>query len=381
MGTRPEIIKMAPVYHALRAAGQPLRLLHTGQHLEMAWPMYQFFGMNPDDNIELPRRSSRLAHLSALLLDKLGEAFAGLDPRAVLVHGDTSSALMSALAAFYQQVPVGHVEAGLRSHNAYDPFPEERNRELVGRLARWHFAPTERARRNLLREGVAAEQIAVVGNTIVDAVSLAAERLLRNPELAEEVGPGGGLSAVAERLVESPRLIVVTAHRRENWDGPIASIALAVRDLLQEHRDVCVVWPVHLNPTVGKTVGEVFAGLPPVDARRLFLTAPIAYPTMVWLLHRAWMVLTDSGGIQEEAVCMDVPILVLRETTERPELLECGGGLLVGTRREVIVANVESPARRARGMHAAMCAAPNPFGDGTAAQAICKALVLEESPA
>jgi UDP-N-acetylglucosamine 2-epimerase len=373
MGTRPEIIKMAPIYHALRDQGLFPQLLHTGQHMEMAQPMYEFFGMVPDHNVELLRSSDRLAHLSALILDKLGEVFATLNPKAVLVHGDTTSAVMATLAAFYQQVPVGHVEAGLRSHNAYDPFPEEKNRELIGRLAQWHFAPTAGASRNLLQEGVSPSRVEIVGNSIVDAVRLGSDRLDTHNDLAEEIQAGGELDRLAQVLTTAPRLVVVTAHRRENWDGPISSIALAVRDLLETNADMTVVWPVHLNPKVGTTVRQVFSELPQAVAHRLFLTPPISYPTMLWLLRRAWMVLTDSGGIQEEAACLHVPILVLRETTERPELIECGGGALIGTQRETIVRAVT----RLRGSsqeYAAMQKARNPFGDGTTAQQICSTL-------
>ena len=376
MGTRPEIIKMAPVYHALRATAlQPL-VLHTGQHREMADPMYDFFGMRPALSLQLERQRQTLAHLSALMVDKLGSILESSPPAAVLVHGDTSSALMAALAAFYQQVPVGHVEAGLRSHCMYDPFPEEKNRELIGRLATWHFAPTAQARANLLREGIAQEAIHTVGNTIVDAVQLAGQmdgaRQDAIPELRQDLAP-------LPDLLPGRRLVLVTSHRRENLNGPLADIAGAVRDLLLESPDLLVVWPVHANPRVQEVVHGALAGLPAEAASRLFLTQPMGYAALMWLLHRAWLVLTDSGGIQEEAAAVHTPILVLRETTERPELIEAGAGRLVGTDRAAVTAAVRELATRPA-LAAAMRDAINPFGDGLAGQRIATLLANHFAP-
>lgn len=364
MGTRPEIIKMAPVYHALKAGGRPVLLLHTGQHREMAAPMYEFFGMSPDISLTLVRRSDALHHLSALLLEQLGDALESVNPRAVLVHGDTSSAAMAALAAFYRQIPVGHVEAGLRSHLMYDPFPEEKNRELIARLASWHFAPTELAREHLLRENIAPSRIHMVGNTIVDAVALAA-RLL---EQAPHAGQNGELAGLDAALA-GRRLVLVTAHRRENLGAPLLSIAAAVRTLLDREPDLVFVWPVHANPRIQDSVAAAFAGLPASAAARLFLTAPLPYPETLDLLRRAWLTLTDSGGIQEEAACLKLPVLVLRQATERTELVDSGGALLIGTDSDAIVGAVrhlgDAPAS-----YQAMRAGPNPFGDGHAADRI-----------
>lgn len=376
MGTRPEIIKMAPVYHALLATNlQPL-VLHTGQHREMADPMYDFFGMRPALSLNLERQRQTLAHLSALILDKLGHILEASPPSAVLVHGDTSSALVAALAAFYQQVPVGHVEAGLRSHHMYDPFPEEKNRALIGRLATWHFAPTAQAQANLLREGIAAQSIHTVGNTIVDAVQLAATmdgaRQEAIPELQQEL-------AALPDLLPGRRLVLVTSHRRENLNGPLASIAAAVRDLLIESPDLLVVWPVHANPQVQEVVHSELGDLPADAAGRLFLTRPMGYAALMWLLHRAWLVLTDSGGIQEEAAAVHTPILVLRETTERPELIEAGAGRLVGTDRDVVTAAVRELATRPA-LATAMREAINPFGDGAAGQRIATLLSNHFAP-
>ncbi len=364
MGTRPEIIKMAPVYHALKARGAPVLLLHTGQHREMADPMYAFFRIVPDISLVLARQSDALHHLSALLLEQLGSALEAIAPRAVLVHGDTSSAAMAALAAFYRKIPVGHVEAGLRSHMPFDPFPEEKNRELIARLAHWHFAPTTLARDNLLRENIAPSRIHMVGNTIVDAVRLAATEFA--DALPQE--HGGPLQGLAQAQ-GGRRLVVITAHRRENLGAPLLSIASAVRTLLASDPGLVCVWPVHSNPKIHASVSEAFAGLPQDQAARLFLTPPLNYPDTLGLLRQAWLTLTDSGGIQEEAACLKLPVLILREATERRELIDSGGGLLVGTAQEAIVGAVRR-LREQPDAWQAMRSAPNPFGDGYAADRI-----------
>jgi UDP-N-acetylglucosamine 2-epimerase (non-hydrolysing) len=366
MGTRPEIIKMAPVYYALKETGREPLLLHTGQHEDMAHPMYRFFKILPDFSLPLQRTSDTLHHLSSTLLEKLGAAFEVVKPGAVLVHGDTSSAAMAALAAFYQRIPVGHVEAGLRSHSRYNPFPEEKNRELIGRLADWHFAPTANARQNLLRENVDDDRIHMVGNTIVDAVRLSTsdKELASNPD--EMSGPQlRGL----RRALPGRRLVFITAHRRENLGRPLLSISTTVRQLLLADEDLVIVWPVHSNPKIRATVDEVFTDLPAEISERIFLTQPLNYATTLHLLRQSWLVLTDSGGIQEEAACLGVPVLILRDTTERPELVSSGGGRLIGTESAAIVGAVDQLRTDAQA-YAAMRAAPNPFGDGFAAERI-----------
>lgn len=368
MGTRPEIIKMAPVYHELARRGARLALLHTGQHQDMADPMYDFFGMNPDYSLRLNRTSNTLEHLSALLVEKIGQVLTETKPRTVLVHGDTTSALMAALAAFYHKIPVAHVEAGLRSHDDYDPFPEEKNRELVARLARWHFAPTAQAVANLAREGISGPQVRQVGNTVVDAVLLGQEQIRKHSQAGSAPA-----SEVSQEWLEGRKLILVTAHRRENWEAPLLSISKAVLQILHDYPDTILVWPVHANPAVKRTVHAVLGKLPAALAERIRLTVPLSYPAMLDLLTRAWLVLTDSGGIQEEAASLHVPILVLRETTERPELIEVGAGRLVGTQQQNIAEAVDALWRDPR-QHAAMRAAPNPFGDGSAARQIVDAL-------
>ncbi len=369
-GTRPEIIKMAPVYRALLETDSlaPV-LLHTGQHTDLATPVYEFFGMRPDESIALAREKPTLAHLSATLLNACAEVIERRAPAAVLVHGDTSSAAMGALAAFYAQVPVGHVEAGLRTFERYSPFPEEMNRQIIGRIAHWHFAPTHRAAQTLREERIDPASIEVTGNTVIDAAHLTVARL------------GDGFdepfitSHDVARRIAGKRLVLVTAHRRENWGEGLRQIADAVADCLQRHEDLFVLWPVHANPAVAQVVREALAARA-INGTRLLLCAPIDYSALIWLLNRAWLVLTDSGGIQEEAAALGAPVLVLRQSTERPELIEAGGGVLTGASRVSITSEFErlsaTPAA-----YEAMRHIRNPYGDGTAAQQIARRLSRE----
>jgi len=366
---------MAPLYHELVRRGAKIALLHTGQHKDLAQPMYDFFGMQPDYSLHLNRTASTLEHLSALLIEKIGQVLVQTTPRAVLVHGDTSSALMAALSAFYQKIPVAHVEAGLRSGDRYDPFPEEINRELITRLATWHFAPTPQAALNLMREGIAEDRIRMVGNSIVDAVAIAQQELKADER--RQVPLYADPQLPAKRL-QGRRVILVTAHRRENWDGPILSVAKAIKTLITELPDTLVVWPVHANPIVMQTVHSVLGKLPKKLAQSVLLVDPLSYPVLIDLLSKAWLVLTDSGGIQEEAASLHAPILVLRETTERPELIEVGAGRLVGTRHDDIVDAVRSLWNNPD-EYATMKVARNPFGDGTAAAQMVEALLTRQA--
>lgn len=368
-GTRPEIIKMAPVYRALRHSIPGLKplLLHTGQHDRLAGELYDFFGIQPDHTIALRRDAGSLGHLSARLLEGLDRSIGSIRPDAVLVQGDTCSAAMAALAAFYHKIPVGHVEAGLRTHCPGEPFPEEKNREIIARVAAWHFVPTVRAGENLRIEGI-GENVFQVGNTIVDAMHWASARVEEHaPALLQD-------APFAARLpTQGRRLVLVTAHRRESWGGRIAEIAHGVGCALRNHPDVTVIWPCHPNPEVRLPIQEVVALLPPAVRARFLLTRPLNYPEMLWVFKRAWLALTDSGGIQEEAVSFNLPVLILRDTTERPEVVEAGGGALIGTRPDVI----ESWVRRLtedRKLYESMRHKRNPFGDGHAAELIADIL-------
>jgi UDP-N-acetylglucosamine 2-epimerase (non-hydrolysing) len=356
-GTRPEAIKLAPVIEAL-AASRTLapRVCVTGQHRQMLDQMLALFGITPHHDLAIMRPDQDLFDLTARALTSLRPVLDAERPAAVLVQGDTTTAMAAALAAFYRQIPVGHVEAGLRTGHAYDPFPEEMNRRLTSHLATWHYAPTARAAANLGREGVPADRILVTGNTIVDALHAIVARLTRDPKAAAPALPPGQLAG--------RRLVLVTGHRRESFGAGLRNICTALRELAAAHPDVLIVYPVHLNPAVQRPVHEILGGQPNV-----VLTAPLDYLPFVDLMRRAHLILTDSGGLQEEAPSLGVPVLVMRETTERPEAVDAGTAMLVGTQPDTIVAAatrlLTDPAA-----HAGMRAARNPFGDGAAAARI-----------
>ena len=371
MGTRPEIIKMAPVVLALREQGIPTHVLHTGQHEEMAWPLYEFFGIKPEEVIRLKREVPTLPALASELMSAIGTQLSRLQPAAALVHGDTSSAAMGALAAAFLQIPVGHVEAGLRSGRMDEPFPEEINRSLIGRVSHWHFAPTAQASSNLQKENVPGS-ISIVGNTVVDAVLLAAQHV-RTQRLAGQPIANPDYQWFLDSGLR--KLVLVTAHRRENWGAPMEQIASSVAALLQQCPDAAVIWPLHLNPLVQQSVRAIHAASAPDIQQRWRLTAPLDYPPMVEIMDTANLLLTDSGGIQEEGLSLHKPLLVMRDVTERPEVITCGGGLLVGTDPERIVPAAASVLANGRlpGLTPTNGQA-NPFGDGTSGAQIATVL-------
>ena len=377
VGTRPEIIKMAPLFAELRRRDLPVAWAHTGQHREMADSLYRLFDIVPDHEVRLVRASDGLAHLNAELLEQLARLYDVARPCAVLVHGDTTSTLASAQAAFYGGIPIGHVEAGLRTGNALEPFPEEKNREITARLARWHFAPTPGAAANLTREGIASGDIHTVGNTGIDAALTARSRLDALLDGGQPVLPAriDALRLAGDHL----QLILVTAHRRENWDGGIARTAQAVGRLLAARPELVVVWPVHGNPAVSATVYRVFDGLSASVQARVLLTPPLDYPALLWCLGHSTLALTDSGGIQEEGAALSVPVLVLRNTTERPELIEAGGGELVGTDEDHVVSTVSRLLDDGAAL-ARMRDAINPFGDGRTSVRIADILQRDLGP-
>jgi UDP-N-acetylglucosamine 2-epimerase (non-hydrolysing) len=369
MGTRPEIIKMFPVVRALRERGQPVQVLHTGQHLDMADSLYRFFGMEPEHRLHIQRAAPGLSALTAELLGGIDEVLSRIRPDMVLVQGDTTSALVGALAACFHDVPVAHVEAGLRT-GTHDPFPEEKNRELIGRLAQLHFAPTAQARLNLLREGVPPGQVIQVGNTVIDA-ALWVRRELGRPQTPDML-PFEVRVFLRERLPS--RMLLVTAHRRENWGLPMRKIASAVAALLQLHDDVIVIWPMHPNPAVREDIQSTLEGLAPALRARLCLTGPLEYPALMAVLAHCHFTLTDSGGIQEEASALMRPVLVLRESTERQELVEAGGARLVGTEPSQIVEDA-SLLLGSETVYKSMQLRRSPFGDGHAAERIADVLL------
>lgn len=358
VGTRPEVIKLAPVVAALRRRGTPVFLLSTGQHRELLAPILASFDLVPDRDLGVMRPDQTLAGLSARLLAAVDGCLGEIEPRRVVVQGDTTTVVMVALAAFYRRIPVAHVEAGLRTGNRYDPFPEEMSRTLLGNLADLHFAPTPRARQNLLRQGVAEEAIHVVGNTVVDALRQMAQRVAARPFADLGLPDPGGR-----------RLIAVTGHRRENFGDRMRQVFSGLRRVAEEFADeVMLVYPVHLNPNVHPVAHEMLSGVP-----NLHLTDPLDYPSFVKLLTSATLLITDSGGVQEEAATLGVPVLVTRHTSERQEALEAGVAELVGTDPERIAAE----ARRLLtdpDCHARHARASDAFGDGRAGERIARLL-------
>lgn len=353
IGTRPEAIKMAPVIKALQAAPWArCRVLATAQHRQMLDQMLEFFGVNADVDLNVMTADQRLAELTGQLITRLDRTLAQERPDIVLAQGDTTTVFASALASFYLRIPFGHVEAGLRSHNLGSPFPEEANRVLAGHLSALHFAPTPRARANLLAEGIPDERIHLTGNTVIDALFTAAE--METP--------------VGVPLDPSRRLILVTAHRRDSFGEPIRQICAAIRELHDRHPDVQVLWPVHPNPRVRPVVESMLQ-----DEPRVQLCAPLAYGPFVTAMKKAYLILTDSGGVQEEAPALGKPVLVMRNESERPEALEAGVALLVGPHRERIVTEADrllnDPAAYAR-----LARGASPYGDGRAAARIVEAI-------
>ncbi|HMT15001.1 MAG TPA: UDP-N-acetylglucosamine 2-epimerase (non-hydrolyzing) [Aestuariivirga sp.] len=364
MGTRPEAIKMAPVYYALRQHNPANRIsvCATAQHRQMLDQVLALFAITPDIDLNLMKAGQGLTELSAAVLTGMKAALEQEKPDLILVHGDTTTTLMASLAAFYAGIPVGHVEAGLRTHDLAAPYPEEMNRQVVGRLARWHFAPTNAARQNLLEEGVDAARVTVTGNTVIDALQWVLGKLERDGDLRLSVH--GALDACLGFAWRQEPFVLVTGHRRENFGQGMKEICNAIATLTRKYPDLHFVYPVHLNPNV---IGPVRAALG--DTRRVHLISPQDYLPFVALLQQCHIVLTDSGGLQEEAPGLGKPVLVMRDVTERPEAVAAGTVKLVGADAARIIAAISSLLDD-RGLHERMAKAHNPYGDGTAAARI-----------
>ncbi|MBQ5939633.1 non-hydrolyzing UDP-N-acetylglucosamine 2-epimerase [Massilia sp. AB1] len=368
-GTRPEAIKMAPVVSELRRSEMlDVKVCVTAQHREMLDQVLRLFAITPDYDLNLMRAGQDLSDITARVILEMRAVLADCRPDMVLVHGDTTTAMAAALAAFYARIPVGHVEAGLRTNDIYSPWPEEMNRRMVGRLAALHFAPTAQSRASLLAEGVAPASIHVTGNTVIDALFDVIDRLERDREL------NAALDARFGFIDKSRRMILVTGHRRENFGGGFENICLAL-SRLAERKDTVIVYPVHLNPNVQEPVRRLLG-----DADNVLLIDPLEYVPFTYLMKRADLVLTDSGGIQEEAPSLGKPVLVMRDNTERPEAVAAGTVRLVGTDADRIVASaaelLDDPAQYAR-----MAAAHNPYGDGKASFRIRQALEAHHAAA
>jgi UDP-N-acetylglucosamine 2-epimerase (non-hydrolysing) len=361
-GTRPEAIKMAPVVRALqRCSHLNIKVCVTGQHREMLDQVLRLFDIHPDYDLNLMRAGQDLSDITARVLLEMRPVLADCCPDIVLVHGDTTTAMAAALAAFYGRIPVGHVEAGLRTNDIYSPWPEEMNRRMVGRLAELHFAPTAISRDSLLAEGVEPDHVHVTGNTVIDALFDVVAQLQNDRELT------ASLERQFSFIDASKRLILVTGHRRENFGGGFENICRALGKLA-EREDVVIVYPVHLNPNVKEPVHRLLG-----DAVNVLLIDPLEYVPFTYLMKRAYLVLTDSGGIQEEAPSLGKPVLVMRDNTERPEAVIAGTVKLVGTSFERIVESanmlLDNPAA-----YDEMAGAHNPYGDGMASSRICNIL-------
>lgn len=369
-GTRPEIIKLAPVMHAISKHGFTPLLVDTGQHdARVTEPLYDFFQLQVTHRLCIDRAYTSLGSLNAQLLMGLDDTLAKTNPLAMVVQGDTASALQGALAAMLRRIPVAHVEAGLRTHDLSNPFPEELNRALIARFARWNFAPTPAAARHLDRENVPGT-IETVGNTIVDAVHLGLGKLAGYQSSRPEALPIRLLHELS-----GLKRVVITAHRRENWGSGIRHIAMAVRQLLESHTELGFIWVLHPNPRVADEVRAVFHNVSNDFLWRIRLLPPLDYPDMLWLMRDSWLLLTDSGGIQEEAASLGVPVFITRNATERPEILENGAGHLVGTDSEKICAAFRHLLAD-ESEYQAMCGqtTSNPFGNGDAADQIAASL-------
>src|ERR1700690_2751030 len=359
LGTRPEAIKLALVIHALRQRSDEFEtaVVHTGQHRTMLDSALQFFKIKPDFDLAVMRPNQTLNSLTGRVLDTVENACHRFEPNMVLVQGDTTTAFASALAAYYCKIPVGHIEAGLRSHNLYDPFPEEANRRLASVLAEIHFAPTALARENLLAEGIAAEKIVVTGNTVIDTL-----RALSILPHSWEDTPLAGIPD------DNCRLVLVTSHRRESWGAGQENTCAALKDLVQKHPDIRVIYPVHMNPNVRSTVNALLQ-----NTDRIHLTEPLGYIDFVSLLRRCFLVLTDSGGVQEEAPTFGKPVLVLRNLTERPEASQFGMAKIIGMSREGIV-NETNRLLNDEDAYQDMSEGSNPYGDGHSSRRIVEAI-------
>ena len=364
-GTRPEAIKMAPLVKEFQKHPGKFETIVcvTGQHRQMLDQVLNLFEITPDYDLDIMKQGQDLYDITSRVLLGMREVLQKATPDVVLVHGDTTTSTAAALAAFYRQIPVGHVEAGLRTHNIYSPWPEEINRQITGRIATYNFAPTQLSKANLLREAVDERSITVTGNTVVDALYWVVDKIKEDKNLSDELKnilQAAGYNP--DRLSDGKRLVLITGHRRENFGDGFINMCTAIKDLTQKYPDVDFVYPMHLNPNVRKPIHQVF-GEDLSDLGNMFFIEPLEYLSFVYLMEKSTIVLTDSGGIQEEAPGLGKPVLVMRDTTERPEALEAGTVKLVGTNYDKIMEEV-SRLLDDNSYYDTMSKAVNPYGDG-----------------
>lgn len=374
-GTRPEAIKMAPLVKEFQKHPDKFQTIVcvTGQHRQMLDQVLEIFDIKPDYDLNIMKQGQDLYDVTARVLTGMRDVLTEATPDVVLVHGDTTTSTAAALAAFYQQIPVGHVEAGLRTHNIYSPWPEEMNRQITGRIATYHFAPTPLSRQNLISEGIDSETITVTGNTVIDALYMVIDKIKHDSGLDGKLK--AELQSVGydvDRLGNGKKMVLITGHRRENFGDGFISMCRAIKALTEKYPDVDFVYPMHLNPNVRKPIHEVF-GEDLTGLDNMFFIEPLEYLSFVYLMEKSAIVLTDSGGIQEEVPGLGKPVLVMRDTTERPEALEAGTVKLVGTDYDRIIDEV-SMLLDDSDHYEIMSKAVNPYGDGKACQRIITVL-------
>ncbi|NCE92716.1 UDP-N-acetylglucosamine 2-epimerase (non-hydrolyzing) [Pseudomonas sp. L13] len=364
-GTRPEAIKMAPVAIALgNDPSVDAKICVTGQHREMLDQVLNLFELVPDFDLNIMKPSQDLTDVTVRILEGLRSVFAEFVPDVVLVHGDTATTFAASLAAYYHRIPVAHVEAGLRTGDIYSPWPEEGNRKLTGALANLHFAPTQTSQANLLREGVSEKNVLVTGNTVIDALMMVIDRLKTDEQLRKSASKPSSFISTERRIV------LVTGHRRESFGDGFERICEALAHIANTHKDVDIIYPMHMNPNVREPVNRVLK-----DIKNVYLIEPLDYLPFVYLMEKSYLILTDSGGIQEEAPSLGKPVLVMRDTTERPEALKAGTVKLVGTDVQTMIAEVDE-LLNSQSAYDKMSFAHNPYGDGNASRRIVETLKM-----
>ncbi|MFN3605512.1 MAG: non-hydrolyzing UDP-N-acetylglucosamine 2-epimerase [Leptonema sp. (in: bacteria)] len=365
-GTRPEAIKFAPLYWEFKKYDSIFntKVCVTAQHRQMLDQVLDFFGIFPEYDLNLMKTNQTLFDITTNCLKEIEKVFDDFKPDMIFVQGDTTSAFVGALAAFYKKIQISHVEAGLRSHNKYSPFPEEINRVLVGRLADYHWAPTRLAKKNLFSEGI-KKNVFIVGNTVIDALWMGLKKIEKDDKLRNDIQSFFNSKICFQ---DDKKILLVTGHRRESFGIGFENICLALKDIALKYKDFSIVYPVHLNPNVREPVNRILGNI-----NNVYLLEPLDYPYLIWLLSKSYLVLTDSGGIQEEAPSLGKPVLVMREVTERTEGIEAGTAMLVGTEKKNIVDSVSLLIENKK-RYETMSKAINPYGDGKASKKIVKKL-------